>query len=237
MAAATLGLVRGEAPPRRRRRTASVTSSASSALAAGVEPGVRLVEQPQLGRPGDQRPPARPGGAGRPRAAPTARLGQPAGDARPGPRPASARSAPAPGRAEREPDVLGRGQLVVEAGRVAEQPHPAADRGRVERAGRRRAPTASPDAHREQAGAGAQQAWSCRRRWRRRPRPPRRGRPRGRPPRGRGTGRRAPPRPGDVRRGPWGSAPCYEATAGAGPSAAGGAALSWWSAGPGRCGA
>ena len=95
----------------------------------GVEAGVGLVEQPELGVAGHQggqrRPPPLAGGQGAHR-----RGGQPARQAQPVEGRPTAADGPARG-AHREAHVLGRAQVVVEGGGMTEQPDPPADRPRV----------------------------------------------------------------------------------------------------------
>ena len=120
-----------------------------------VEPGVGLVEQPQLGGPGHQ------DGQGHPRRWPAESRPTVVRRRRPTrPRRSRAGAAAAAGQAGRphgEADVLRRGQLVVEGCGVAEQADLAPDRGPVP------AQVVAEDlglarGDREQTGAGPQQA-------------------------------------------------------------------------------
>ena len=127
------------APP----ATASATISASRSRAAGVQPGVGLVQQPQLGTPGHQhgqRHPAALAGRQPPDRGPP----QPADQAEALERRVDPVGRQA-GRPDREPHVLDRGQLVVEGGGVAEQADLDAGPPSGRPAGRGRAPTASPE--------------------------------------------------------------------------------------------
>ena len=95
----------------------------------GVETGVGLVEQPELGiagHEGGQRgPPALPGGQRAHRRGCQPALEPQAGQRRPHPRHRG------PGGTHGEADVLGRGQVVIKSGGMTEQPDPPADRSRV----------------------------------------------------------------------------------------------------------
>ncbi len=93
--------------------------------AGGVEAGVGLVEQPQLGAAGDDRgdghPPALAGGQ-----AAGGHVAQASVEAQPGHGLGGRRGAGAGGPG-REREVVGDGQVVVEEGGVAQQADPAAD--------------------------------------------------------------------------------------------------------------
>ena len=130
--------------------------------AGGVEAGVRLVEQPQLGPPGDeagQR--GAPLLAGREAAHRRARRAGRRG--RGGPCAASISASVAPDRGAPEADVLGDGEVEVEPVAVAEQADPRGAPRRGRRPGRSRAPCPRPGpaaaARRRPAAAS-----SCRRR-------------------------------------------------------------------------
>ena len=135
--AGPLELVTGD-DDRRPRRRRLAEQGVELVAALGVEAGVRLVEQPQLGATGDE---ARQRGAaplaGRQRA--DRDVGEPPGE----PEPLDRRLdlvARGTDRRAPEPDVLGDGEIGVEAVGVPEQADPRADRVALAWPGRTRAP-------------------------------------------------------------------------------------------------
>src|SRR5438270_2224908 len=115
----------------RRSRACRVGDQLVETLTAvGVEPGVGLVEQPEIGRPQEE------GGHGNPSALPG---GQPerlharqaAGEPEPRQRVVDGNRAGGAGGPGDEAQVVGDGQVVVEAGGVAEQRHAATHRPTV----------------------------------------------------------------------------------------------------------
>ena len=188
--AGTFELVAGndDRRPRRRRLTEHGVELVTT---LGVEAGVRLVEQPQLGATGDD---ARQGGApplaGRQRPHPN--VGEPPGEPEPLEGGIDLIGRGTDGRAP-EPDVLGHREIGVETVGVAEQADPRADRVALGRQVEPEHPSAATH-DREQTRRRAAATTSCRHRSARAATRSRRRRPRAWPRPGRGSHRERRPR-------------------------------------------